>query len=469
MTEAMDIRTILLSTLGTVALLLGVPDALSQQSTPLDPSGLDSDDQFGSSVAVGQTYAVVGANQKSDNGSHPGKAYVFRRTTNSWEQQAIIAAGSGFGASSAISGSTVVVGAFEEVFVFEPEGSNWVQRACLTPSTPQYLAFFGRTVSMTSERIVVGAQGEGAAYVFNRPPGGWTNGTETARITIAGGESRSFGSDVAIVADRVLVGARDDDNPKGNSAGAAYVFEPASSNWVQTAKLVGSTLQENCYSGQTVALSDEYAFVGGRGGYQPARVYVFGRSDSNWSEVAILEPTKQWYHEFSCAIDIHEPFALVGDYRDSAIGYNSGAAYLYILSTGGTWQSWGTLPTVDLSADDFFGNAVGIYSNSAFVGAFRADEAGSDSGRCYAYDLSAPRRDLRVVRFSASDGALGITLTNLTHASTVSIETSQDLTSNSWTEVWSSTITDPAALRFETNAYTTGALFLRARTHGGAE
>lgn len=453
------------SILAGVGLLFAASQVLSQQATPLNPSDLLSNDQFGNAVAVEYPYAVVCANQSSDNGSHPGKAYVFNRTTNAWEQQAILAAGSGFGADAAIAGTSVVIGAFEEAYVFEPDGTNWVQQARLTPSVQEGLAFFGHSVAMTSDRIVIGAHGEEAIYIFDRPPGGWVDATETERISVSASGSfvsGSFGSDVAICGDRLLIGARGD-GAAGSYSGVAYVFELAGSNWVQTAKLVGSTLEPYCFSGESVALSEHFAFVDGYCGNQPSQVYVFKYSDTNWTEVAILEPNDQSYSGFSLSISIDKPFALIGDPRNSASGSYSGAAHLYVLSTGEIWQSWGLLPSAGLSSNDFFGYSAGIHSNSAFVGAFRADAEETDSGRCYAYDLRAPRLDSCVTSASFGGGRADIIFTNLTYGSTVSIDIAYELTSNSWTEVWRGTAINPGPLVFETNTLPTGAAFYRMR------
>jgi hypothetical protein len=70
-------------------------------------------DYFGGSVATSGTTAIVGAR---DHANEAGRAYVFTETATGWNQTAELkgsdtVAGDQFGASVAISGTTAVVGA----------------------------------------------------------------------------------------------------------------------------------------------------------------------------------------------------------------------------------------------------------------------------------------------------------------------------------------------------------------------
>ena len=74
-------------------------------------------DQFGTSVSVSGSTIVVGAFQDDDGGSYSGSAYVFEKNaTGAWPQAAKLvaddaAADDYFGFSVSVSGSTIVVGA----------------------------------------------------------------------------------------------------------------------------------------------------------------------------------------------------------------------------------------------------------------------------------------------------------------------------------------------------------------------
>jgi hypothetical protein len=97
-----------------------------KQTAELKGSGTVTDGLFGLSVAISGTTAVVGANGHAK----AGRAYVFIETTTGWHQVAELkgsdaVVGDDFGSSVAISGTTAIVGAnghaknTGRVYVFE--------------------------------------------------------------------------------------------------------------------------------------------------------------------------------------------------------------------------------------------------------------------------------------------------------------------------------------------------------------
>jgi hypothetical protein len=152
--------------------------AASPKRTKLTASDGATDDQFGHSVAVSDSTAVVGAH---GHNSATGAAYVFVRSGTTWSQQAELTAsdataGDDFGWSVAVSGSTAVVGAQYRnaetgaAYVFVRSGATWSQQAQLTASDGATNAYFGFSVAVSGSTAVVGAYGHnsgtGAAYVF---------------------------------------------------------------------------------------------------------------------------------------------------------------------------------------------------------------------------------------------------------------------------------------------------------------
>ena len=105
-------------------------DPIAQQAY-LKASNTGASDFFGASVAISGNTVVVGAygedsaatgvngNQADNSAIDSGAAYVFVRSGSTWTQQAYLKASNTgasdfFGASVAISGDTVVVGAYDE-------------------------------------------------------------------------------------------------------------------------------------------------------------------------------------------------------------------------------------------------------------------------------------------------------------------------------------------------------------------
>jgi hypothetical protein len=204
------------------------PSTVSGQQAELTASDGASGDQFGWSVAISGSTAVVGAD--TPNGT--GAAYVFVRSGTTWSQQAELTASDGtsndeFGRSVAISGDTAMVGAHAKnsatgaAYVFVRSGTTWSQQAELTARDRRAGDFFGNRVAISGSTVVVGApfknSATGAAYVFVRG----TTWFQQAELTASDGVSGDFfGGSVAISGRTAVVGA-----PFKNSAtGAAYVF-----------------------------------------------------------------------------------------------------------------------------------------------------------------------------------------------------------------------------------------------------
>jgi hypothetical protein len=152
----------------------------SQQAklTASDAAPLDN---FGVWVAVSGSTTVVGAFGKNSN---TGAAYVFVRSGTTWSQQAELTAfdaaqSDNFGLSVALSGSIALVGASGKssnkgaAYVFVRSGTTWSQQSELTASDSVSNDYFGVSVALSGSNAVVGAQGKnsftGAAYVYVLP------------------------------------------------------------------------------------------------------------------------------------------------------------------------------------------------------------------------------------------------------------------------------------------------------------
>ncbi len=202
---------------------------------------------FGTGVGIDGTTVVVGSPRASAQNPGPGSTYVFVQPTGGWvdmTQTAELTASDGidyddFGQSVAISGATVIVGApeLESAYIFvEPVGgwANMTETAELTASDGQSDDGFGWSVSVNGDTAVAGSpnnQVHGAVYVFVEPANGWSNMTETAKLTTPG--ANQFGFAVSIIERAIVVGA-----PFSNPVhqGAAYVFLRPNGGWKTMSK-----------------------------------------------------------------------------------------------------------------------------------------------------------------------------------------------------------------------------------------
>ena len=235
------------------------PDwTVAAQQAKLVASDAQASDAFGWSVDIDGDTLVVGAWYEDAGGSNAGAAYVFTRSGTSWSQQAKLVASDAqasdeFGNSIAISGDTVVVGAYIEdtgatsagaAYVFTRSGTTWSQQAKIQGSTTVIYDNFGMSVAIDSNTIIVGSTGKdtgatsaGAAYVFTRSGTSWS---QQAKIVAANaGENDNFGISVDIDGDNVIVGAIKEDT-KAADGGAVYVFTRSGTTWSQQKLLTAS-------------------------------------------------------------------------------------------------------------------------------------------------------------------------------------------------------------------------------------
>jgi hypothetical protein len=172
--------------------------------------------------------------------------------------------GDGFGASVAVDGEILVVGApirveagewVGLVYVLEPDGEGGWSETTLRASDGSGGGQFGMAVAVDGERIVVGRPYLGStAYVYDRSPGG-----EWVETMLRGSDGLSgdlFGSSVAVDGNRVVIGAGGN---YGNT-GAVYVFDQDESGaWVET-KLTASDGAFGDFLGHP---STDFGYAGG--------------------------------------------------------------------------------------------------------------------------------------------------------------------------------------------------------------
>ena len=342
---------------------LEVDQEFGKQFPVLSPSDAAPVHQFGFSVSIDATLAVVGA--PGDN-SEIGSAYVFHNGGDEWTQ------------SSELPSSPPVVDT-SDASELRPSGATMGDQ-------------FGWSVDISGNYAIVGAPSDdesatdsGAAYIFERCtavqacPRRWT---EVAALKPDfPGATDAFGYSVAISGDLAIVGAPFDDDGEDNEffdAGSAYVFQRVGDEWLQTEKLVGQSIEPyGDQFGYSVAISGDYAIVGAPyvdfdfSGYGEA--YVFQRNGPAWTMVENLTgPNSSADMRFGFSVAISDDFALIG----APYGSPNGAAHVFIRS-GETWTETESLSGPDTAARGSFGRAVAISGEYAVVG--HPEDGGSGS------------------------------------------------------------------------------------------
>ena len=366
-----------------------------QKLTAGDGAG---NDYFGYSVSIDGDTAVIGAYGDDDDGSTSGSAYVFTRTNGIWTQVAKLTAGDAagadfFGHSVSIDGDTMVIGAYRD----DDDGSD-----------------------------------SGSAYVFTRDTvGDLTSGwTQVAKLTAgdaAGGDL--FGWSVSIDGDTIVIGAYQEDD-RGTNSGSAYVFTRdtagnLTSSWTQRAKLTANDGAAYDYFGWSVSIDGDTAVIGAYGddddGTESGSAYIFtrdtaGNLTSGWTQAAKLTANDGAADdEFGYSVSIDGDTVVIGVCYDDHKGTNSGSAYVFTRDTAGNlasgWTQVAKLTADDGASYDFFGRSVSIDGEMMVIGADGGDDKGSNSGSAYVFTRNTAG-DLtsgwtQVAKLTADDGSGG--------------------------------------------------------------
>lgn len=288
---------------------------------------------------------------------------------------------------------------------------NYAQVAKLVASDRDEEANYGKSVSISGNYAVSGAIAEdfdanasnyiedaGAAYIIEKSGNNWQ---EVKKLVASDRASMDyFGSSVSISGNYIIVGAwgEDEDASGGNTmsqAGSAYIFERIGGTWVEVQKIVPSDRTFSDRFGRSVAISGDYAIVGN----DQHTVYFFERSSSGeWNEVYWLHSNSGDY--FGYSVSISGNTALVGairnsyDENDGDFEHYAGAAYFITRDGSGNWTVGQKIVASDRYDGDHFGNAVAVNGNRAIVGAhFNGEDqfgqiVGLHSGAAYIFELA---------------------------------------------------------------------------------
>jgi hypothetical protein len=447
------------------------------QQVYLKASNTDAGDWFGSAVALSGGTLVVGVrnedsgatgingNQTDNSAPDSGAAFVFTRSGGGWVQQAYLKgsntrAGDRFGYWVDLEGDTLAVGSPMEdgsgaVYVFTRTGGVWSEQAFLKASNARAGDWFGSTVAVSGDTLVVGARFEdsgatginsnqadtsapdsGAAYVFTRTAGLWTQQAYLKGSNTRAGDQ--FGFSVDVFDNTVVVGARFEDSGAmgigGNEvdasapdSGALYVFTRTGVVWNQEAYVKASNTRAGDGFGNGVALAGDTLLVGapfedsgatGINGSQSdssapdsGAAYIFTRVNGVWSQEAYLKASNTGSNDnFGFHVAMAGDTLLVGahqeDGADTGVGANdandsatdSGAVYVFTQS-GGTWSQPTYVKATNTGPGDWLGASLTVEGNTVAVGASKeasadtgsddnqADDSAPESGAVYVFEL----------------------------------------------------------------------------------
>jgi len=361
----------------------------------LIPSDVLNNDMFGSSVDVFQDYIIIGAKYKEITGySASGIVYVYKKningsygnqigTTTSYTQNYKLIASDlenndEFGTSVAIYDNYIVVGA--------------------------------------SKKNSLGKSDSGAVYIYKKNTLNGTYGNlsgsnyiQNYKLIASDSDiSDYFGTSVAIYDNYIVVGASDENSLGKSNNGAAYIYKKntsndtygilSGSNYIENYKLIASDLNNDRYFGTSVSIHENYILVGNY-------VYIKNDIDGSFGDLSgsvYVENFKLFNSDLNTLdlrlVDskIHNNYVLIGEKTQSESGYsNNGAAYIYKRNinsnlygdlSGTKYIQNYKLLARDITNGDSFGCSVDIHGDYALIGASDEDSPGYNlSGSAYLF------------------------------------------------------------------------------------
>ena len=390
--------------------------------------GLLADDQFGNSVDIDESNAVIGS-FLDDNASltNSGAAYALNidPTTGAWTSYVKLmspeqSSGDYFGGSVAVDSGVIFVGAYGDdylskidsgsVFTFRKNTDTWDYESKIMPNDSSATDLFGYSVAADGGYLVVGAprdddkgKDSGSAYIFKFNGTAWIQ--EAKLVASDGGIEDAFGTSVDIDNGRIIVGSKENTHSGKINVGAAYVFRLVSGTWTQEAKLTNGDLgKQYDYFGTDVSIDDEQIVVAAKGFDLNATVvnvgavYSFTLNNGEWILNQRLSSNNNSNDWFGSSISLDGSYLAVGCLNcDVDSKTDAGKIEIFYFSNG-TWENILTYVLSDRETNDRFGSDIEITNNRVIVGARTKSKSAlvQQTGAAYLLELSGLSLNLSV-------------------------------------------------------------------------
>lgn len=247
---------------------------------------------------------------------------------------------------------------------------------------PQESAQFGYRVAASTSRVAVSAplatvnaKQRGEVYLLDLQ-GNLLQRHSPADLV----PQASIGSALALDDTYLLIG----NDRNGVAAGGATLINAGTGAIVQTYK--NPSPEAGDRFGSSVSISGNLMAVGAPGVAlgSAGRVFLFNPTTFLTMRI-ISNPHAASGDAFGAAVALVGNKLLIGTPKDDNGAVDAGRAYLYDASNGALLH---TFDNPSAEAGDLFGGSVAMYGNLAVIGAAGDDQAGTDAGQVYVYDVT---------------------------------------------------------------------------------
>lgn len=395
--------------LSIFALAVGVTSFAQWDEThKLISESSEVDGLYGKSTAISGNRIIVGADEADD---YIGRVFIYELTDDVWVESELafgpdVADGSQMGTAVDIQGDYAVVGGswgdIAQVFHYTVE-DGWTYEATLTPDVEVSYVYYGASVSLDNDRVIVGCEYgnsfKGEAYIFKKEGDAWSQ--EARLIADDATDWSSFGCAVALEGERAVVGAMGEGSGAANS-GAVYIFEFDGEDWVQKLKLKNDIIAPDYLFGGAIDLKGDQLLVGASTEHFIDDVSDFGDAGTvslfdlsydvdgdlvSTLSVKLLNPNPEGAAQMGSSVSLTDDYIAAGArYHHFDALSNSGAVYLFKKTVDG-YDEGILLGASDPSIDSNLGESIAMEGDILVAGAIGAKNGEGDKiGAAYIYE-----------------------------------------------------------------------------------
>lgn len=399
----------------------------------IDPTG-QAFGTFGRQTLVQGDHMIITANGADNQGA----AFALRRVGGVWTPQqkftgSQTAQGDFFGMEAALDGTRLAIAATQdddlgfnsgEVYLFDFDGTSWVETARLQAPDGDASDKFGSALALSGDVLVVGAAADepggivnsGSAYAFRNVGGTW--GLEqklTSQAAVTGGQ---YGWALATDGALLLVSAIEE-AIGGAERGAVYAYEHDGTSWNQVQRFMQSDGADGDRFGWEMDLDlsagTPRLAVGATEHGGTGAVYIFERQGGTWVELdKVVSASSASGDALGWDVELAWPVLVAGAPGKAGIpaspaGSGDGAIFKFNF-TGTQWVDCEHWVSADTNVTSFpvpqLGMAVGMDGDVVVGGAPFANTAvANNAGRVYRFESMEIGFDITTPTVTAGQNA----------------------------------------------------------------
>lgn len=357
-----------------------------QQIVPFDGQ---NDTRFGVSTYHSDSLLIVGA--IGWDGAR-GTVYNYKRINDNYSFLDKLFASDGdtfdlFGSSILYHKNRLFVGAVNKridnlltgigsVYVYNNTFGSWVEQQIIRPPNQEVRGSrFPSAMAAIDDFLIIGAEKYdtdneeiGAVFVYKYKNDKYELFQEI--LPPESQEGQAFGSDIAIKDSLLLLASVADNSTSGIYSGSLYIYEREDSIWKFSDKIIPDSNSDFLGFGTSLAINDEYVFVGTSGIYgynKPGKIYIYKYEGAKLELCQIIESGENYFNDkFGVSSAVQNDTLLVGALFDTTRTEITGSVYMFVEEEG-VWKKKMKIVPSDPENANYFGSRLMFYRNEIFI------------------------------------------------------------------------------------------------------